>query len=111
MEKQNLHAIKDTDEIFNKWEDAIRYYHSNLEKLTIAEVEFNSVMARELVRQRKIVGATLAKDVAKGCVEDAYLKLGEATRRVKASKEIIMFLKELNIDRRMKQKVIDEIIK
>ena len=108
--KMSLSSIQDTDEIFAKWEESIDAYYKNLEGLTIAESNYESVLAQKIVEQRPKVGATLAKDVARGLVTDQYNERGEAERKVKAGKEKLNFLKELNVDRRMRQREDQKIV-
>ena len=106
-----LSEIRDTDEIFKAWEASIDSYYRNLEALTIAEANYQSVMAQQIKIEKVNVGATLAKDVAKGsegCVE-SFKALGEAERKVKAGREKLEFLKELNVDRRMKEREAQKI--
>ena len=106
-----MHSIQDTDEIFRLWESSIDKYADNLKELTIAEANYESVLAMNIVKQREAVGVTLAKDVARGLCEKEYIARGEAERKVKAGKEKLNFLKELNVDRRMKQRVDDQIVR
>ena len=100
----SLSSIQDTDEIFAKWEVSIDKYYAALGELTIAEANYESMLAMNIVKQREAVGATLAKDVSKGLVTEEYKAKGEAERKVKAGKEKLRFLEQLNVDRRMKQR-------
>jgi len=106
-----MFELQDTDKIFELWEKSIDAYYRNMEELTIAEANYNSGLAKAIANQRLAVGSTLAKDVAKSDVHDLFIELGEADRKVKAGKEKLQFLKELNIDRRMKQRADDQIVK
>lgn len=101
-----LHDLKTSDDVFEEWEKAINAYYKNLEAYTIAEVNYNSVLQQQIYLAKDLVGSTLAKDYAKGTKEvcDVLKKLGEADRKIKAGKEKLEFLREINIDRRLKEK-------
>lgn len=101
-----LHDLKTSDDVFDAWEKAINAYYKNLDDYTKAEVNYDSILQQQIYLAKDLVGSTLAKDYAKGTPEvgSALKKLGEADRKIKAGKEKLEFLRELNIDRRLKEK-------
>ena len=91
-----LSDVKDIEDIYQKWEDKIDEARDS-DATIVAQINYDSMLAKNIIIARQKYGSTLAEKIAKGYKEvmDAKKNLNEKERRGKAIESQIKFLESL----------------